>query len=257
MNDRDHIKSLEKSLNIICRLSEHGAPLKLEELVKICGVKKTSCFRILQTLARSGFVDKDPETKGYFIGARMISVGLAALDSRGVREVALPFMKDIREKTGTTVNLAILSGPDVIFVERLRSAHIIETNLRIGSRLSVHLSSLGKAILAYLPEDEVGAILAQVRFDRKTDKTIASIGTLKEELKEIRRKGFALNDEELETGLFAVAGPLRNHSGEAVGAMNVSFPLSRLSKPKALKLFCPLILETCRKISYGLGFQER
>jgi len=257
MNNQDYIKSLEKAVNIICLLSQHGSPIKLENVVTMSGAKKTSCFRILQTLIRSGFVSKDQETKGYFIGPRMISIGLSALDSRGVRELALPFMKDLREKTGTTVNLAILSGPEVIFVERLQSAHIVETNLRVGSRLPVHLSSMGKAILAYLPEPELEATLRQIRFERKTEKTISSTKALKEELKEIRKKGFALNNEELEKGLFAIAAPLRNHAGVAVAAMNISFPLMRHSKEEAMKVFCPLVLDACRKVSFSLGFQER
>jgi len=152
MIDRDYIKSIEKGLNIISLLSQHGSPLKLEELVKISGVRKTSCFRILQTLTRAGFALKDKDTGGYFIGPKMIAIGLTALESRGIRQLALPFMKEIRKATGATVNLAILSGADVIFVERLQSAYIVEGNLSVGSRLSAHLSSMGKAILAHLPE---------------------------------------------------------------------------------------------------------
>ena len=257
MNDKDYIKSLEKALNILWLLSEHGSPLKLENLVKISGIKKTSCFRILQTLTRAGFINKAPDTNSYFIGPRMIAIGLSVLDKVGVRELALPFMEDIRKKTGTTVNLAILGGTDVIFVERLQSAHIVEPNLRIGSRLSVHLSCMGKSILAYLPEPELEKILKQVRFERKTEKTITSIEALKDELGEIRKKGFALNNEELEKGLFAIAAPLRNHTGFAVASMNIAVLLMRHSKQEAMKNFCPLLLDACRKISHSLGFQEK
>lgn len=257
MEDKDYIKSLEKAVNLICLLSQHGLPLNLESLVKISGVKRTSCFRILQTLVRSGFVAKDLDTSGYFIGPRMVSIGLSAMDRGGVRELALPFMKEIREKTETTVNLAILSGPEIIFVERLESPHIIQPSLRVGSRLSVHCSSLGKSMLAYLPEAEMEDILKKIHFERKTEKTILSIKALKTELKKIREKGFALNDEELEPGLFAISTPLRNHTGIAVAAMNIAFPLMRHSKEKALKVFCPLLLKACREISSIMGFRER
>jgi PcaR/PcaU/PobR family beta-ketoadipate pathway transcriptional regulator len=254
MIEKDYIKSLEKGLSIISLLSRHGSPLKLEELVKISGVRKTSCFRILQTLTRSGFAVKDKDTCGYFIGPKMISIGLAALGSRDVRELALPFMKEIRKKTGTTVNLGILNGHDVIFVERLQSAHIVETNLRVGSRLPVQLSSMGKTILAYLPEAELEAVLKQIRLEKKTEKTITSIAALKSELSKVREKGFALNDEELETGLFAIAVPLLNHAGVAVAAMNISFPLMRHSREEAMKVFCPMILDAGREISAMMGF---
>ncbi len=188
-------------MNLISLISQHGSPLKLESLVKISGMKKTSCFRILQTLMRSGFVARDGDTNGYFVGPKLISIGLSAFDRRGLRELALPFMKEIRRNTGTTVNLAILSDPEVSFVERLQSAHIIETNLRVGSCLSAHVSSLGKAILAYLPESELEPILGQIHFEKKTEQTITSTKAFKQELKEIRQRGFALNNEELEKGL--------------------------------------------------------
>ncbi|MBI5605007.1 MAG: IclR family transcriptional regulator [Deltaproteobacteria bacterium] len=254
MDDKDYIKSLEKAVNLICFLSQHGSPLKLEDLVKISGVKKTSCFRILQTLTKVGFVAKDQETSGYCIGPKMISIGLSASKNSSIRELALPFMKELREKTGITVNLAILSGPEVVFVERLPSAHIMEANLQVGSRLSVHYSSMGKVMLAYLPEAQLENILEQIHFEKKTGKTIASIRTLEEELRGIRQRGFAVNDEELEAGLFAIAAPLRNQAGVAVAAMNISFPLIRHSRQEALKTFCPLLLEACRNISSLLGF---
>ena len=256
MIEKDYIKSLEKGLNIISLLSRRGSPVKLEELVKISGVRKTSCFRILQTLTRSGFAVKDPVTCGYFIGPKMISIGMTALGSSGIRELALPFMKEIRKKTGTTVNLGILSGHDVIFVERLQSAHIVEANLHVGSRLPVHLSSMGKAILAYLPEAELEAVLKQICLEKKTEKTITSIAALKRELREIRKKGFALNDEELETGLFAIAVPLLNHAGIAVASMNISFPLMRHSRKEAMEVFCPMVLDAGKEISAMMGFHS-
>jgi DNA-binding IclR family transcriptional regulator len=254
--ERDYIKSLEKGLNIISLLSQHDSPLKLEELVKISGLRKTSCFRILQTLTRSGFALKDKDTGGYFIGPRIISIGLTALENRGIRELALPFMKEIRQKTGATVNLAILNGCDVIFVERLQSAHIVEGNLRVGSRLSTHLSSMGKAILAHLPETEANAVLQQIRFERKTEKTLASIRALKKEMKEIRAAGFAVNNEELATGLFAIAVPLLNHTGVAVAGLNISFLLARHSREEAMQNFRPLMLKAGREISAMMGFRE-
>ena len=257
MIDRDYIKSIEKGLNIISLLSQHGSPLKLEELVRISGVRKTSCFRILQTLTRAGFALKDKDTGGYFIGPKMIAIGLTALESRGIRQLALPFMKEIRKATGATVNLAILSGAEVIFVERLQSAYIVEGNLSVGSRLSAHLSSMGKAILAHLPEAELDVVLKQIRFEKKTEKTISSIRALKEALRKIREAGFALNEEELETGLFAIAVPLLNHTGVAVAALNISFLLTRHSREDAMRNFCPLMLRKGREISAMMGFRVR
>jgi IclR family transcriptional regulator, KDG regulon repressor len=254
MRDRDHLQSLDKALLILDLIAGHRSPLKLESLVQLSGIKKTSCFRVLKTLSSTGFLSRDPETKAYWLGPKTISIGLTALEHRGVRELALPYMKKLREKTGATVNLAILNGLHVIFVERLQSAYIMEANLRVGSRLSVHCSSMGKAILAFLPEREIAEILNRIRFEPKTGNTIPTKEAFLRELKEIRERGFAVNNEELEIGLFAIAAPLRNHAGEAVAAMNISFPLARHSKQEAMDVFRPMILEACREISSLLGF---
>ena len=257
MNDRDYIKSLDKAVNLILLISQQDSPIKLERLVKISGIKKTSCFRILQTLAKSGFVARDGDSNGFLIGPKFISIGLSAFDRRGLRELALPVMKQVQRNTGTTVNLAILSGLEVIFIERLQSAHIIDANLRVGSRLSVHVSSMGKAILAYLPDSELDAILEQLHFEKKTEKTITSIKAFKQELQDIRQRGFAINNEELEKGLFAIAAPVRNYTGAAIASLNVSFPLVRHSRQEAIAKFRPILLDACRKISLSLGFQEK
>ncbi|MEJ5378521.1 MAG: IclR family transcriptional regulator [bacterium] len=256
MSDRDRLQSLEKGLMILELLSKKGSPAKLELLAQMSGIKKTSCFRVLKTLTHAGFLVRDPDAKSYWLGPKTILVGLAGLGSQGVREVALPFMRDLREKTGATVNLGMLMGTDVVFVERLQSAHIMESSLRVGSRLPAHCSSMGKAILAFQPNEEVEGILGQLNFERRTAKTITDKESFQIELQTVRERGFALNNEELEDGLFAVAGPLRDHTGKAVAAMNVSFPLVRHSKEKALKVFCPILLKACQEVSSLLGFRE-
>lgn len=251
----DRLQSLEKGLLILDLIFRQGSPVKLEKVVHSSGIKKTSCFRALKTLTHHGFLVKDPQTKAYWLGPKTIALGLTALNTGGVRELALPFMRELREKTGATVNLGMLVGTEVIFVERLQSAHIMESSLRVGSRLPVHCSSMGKAILAFLPAHETEKILQSLSFERKTPNTITDRDALRTELKRIRKNGFAVNNEELEVGLFAVAAPLRDYKGQAVAAMNISFPLIRHSKEEALNVFCPMIVNACSKISELLGFR--
>lgn len=255
MRNRDLLQSLEKGLVILELLAEHGRPEKLESLAHRTRIKKTTCFRVLKTLTHLGFLVRDPESKAYWLGPKALVVGLAAVGGMGIREAALPYMKQLREKTGSTVNLGILVGADVIFVERLQSDFIMESSLKVGSRLSAHCSSMGKAILAFLPENELESVLEKLVLEKKTPNTITSRDQLLRELEEIKRNGFAVNNEELEVGLFAIAGPVRDYTGKAVAAINVSFPLARHSKEEALRTFCPMILEICRNLSVLLGLR--
>ncbi len=252
---RNHIRALEKGLELLILLSRHDTELSLERLSKEAGFSKTTCFRLLQTMRRLNFVTQSAETKGYQLGPRNISIGTAALDRQSVRTIAVPYMRRIRAQTNETVNLTILDGAEVVFVERIEANFIVNSNLYVGSRLPVHCSSMGKAILAYLPENKLVEVLDKLVFQPRTAKTITSRSRFIEELAGIRTTGTAINNEELEKGLFAIAGPIRDHSGEAIAAMNISFPLVRHHIQDALADFVPIIKETCIEISSLLGFR--
>jgi len=257
MFDRDHLRSLEKGLRILELLAQMGTPQRFETLVQESGLSKTTCFRILKTMTLVGFVARDPETRAFRLGPKAVAVGLAAVGSERVREIAAPYMRELREETRATVNLGILVGMEVVFVERMQSPYIMESTLKVGSRLPAHCSSLGKAILAFLPDEERQALLEKLTFERRTPNTITDRETFAQELEKIRREGFSVNNEELEVGLFAVAAPLLDRNGVAVAAINLSFPLARYSKEEAMTVLCPRIVEVSQKVSRLLGWRGR
>lgn len=252
---KNRIQSLERGLELLILLSHYDSAVSLEQISKRIKFSKPTCFRLLQTMKRMNFVQQDPETKHYRIGPRNIAIGMAALNGQNVRSVALPYMRRIRSQTGETVNLTILDGNEIVFVERIEGKYIVNANLCVGSRLPVHCSSMGKAILAHLPDKKLSSVLETLDFRRFTENTIASRESFIQELATIREKGTSINNEELEKGLFAVAAPILDYSGEAVAALNVSFPLARHRIQDALDDFVPIIKETCMEISGLLGFK--
>jgi len=257
MKETDRVKGLEKGLRLLVLLSQQNRALSLEEITGSIGYSRTACFRLLQTMKSLGFVEQDLVSKGYRLGARNISVGAAALSNLNLRQIARPFMESLRQETDETVNLSILDGPEIVFIERIEARFIISSQLRIGDRLPAYCTSQGKVILAFLPEGRLEHALALIRFEKRTPKTITSADRLKEEIEKIRASGVALSDEELEIGLCAVAGPIRDLTGQAVAAMNVSFPLFRRSLEEGVRVFSPLLKKACREISALLGFEER
>ena len=255
--EKDRVKSLEKALNLLIALSENGAPMSLDELTLTNGLTKTSCFRLLQTMKNLNFVDQNPENKHYHLGSRNISIGAAALNGLNLMPTALPFMQKLQQETGETVNLAILEGTEIVFVERLESKHILSTHHRIGDRLPVHCTCMGKSILAFLPQHKTDEVLRRIRFTPKAPGTITTREAFSKELEEVRQRGLAFNREELEQGLYAVAGPIRNHRGEAVASINIAFPGVRHQLRQAVETFSPLIIEACVEISKRMGFHGR
>jgi IclR family pca regulon transcriptional regulator len=254
--DRNRVRALEKGLALLSVLSRQDSELSLERISQISGFSKTTCYRLLQTMRRLHFVTQSDETKGYQLGARNISIGMAAMDRHSVRSISVPYMRRIKAQTNETVNLTILDGVEVVFVERIEANFIINSNLYVGSRLPVHCSSMGKAILAYLPEDTLFSILDKLDFQPHTAKTITSRKQFMEELTRIRTRGIAVNNEELEKGLYAIAAPILDRSGASIAAMNISFPLVRHCIREAMADFVPIIKQACMEISNLMGFKD-
>ena len=254
MSDRDHVKSIEKCFLILDCLNARRRLMTLEEITQATGFKKTTCFRLLKTLRNLGIVELSPATKKYQYGPRLAAIGLSALKHMNLRNTALPILKRLRDETGETVNLTILSGSEILYVERVMSDYLVNVNVNIGDRLPVYCASMGKIILAYLPEDRLDQILSSITFTRKTDNTIASRSGLIEELNKIRAAGYAINDEELEKGLRAVAAPIFNYNGEAFAATNIAWTTARHPERRVFSEYAGKIVAAAKEISRLLGY---
>ncbi|MCB2190574.1 MAG: IclR family transcriptional regulator [Deltaproteobacteria bacterium] len=253
MPDRQKAKTLTNGLNLLILLSRQEAAASLDELTKLSGLSKTVCFRLLATLKELNFVEQDAQTKRYRLGAQNISIGASALNSLSLRNVAMPFMEQLRSLSDETVNMAVLEGTDIVFVARLEASHIINTRHRIGERLPAHCTCQGKAIMAFSPPETLERLLDQIKFRAATVHTITTPQAIKKELALIRRRGIALNAQELEKGLCAVAAPILDYTGYAVASLNIAFPLLRHSQQEATHDFAPAVAKACQEISRMLG----
>ena len=257
MSAKDRVKTLDKSITILTCLAESQNQLALKELTKITGLKTTTCFRLIKAMETMGLVERDPGSKKYRLGFKVISLGVSALNRLDLRQIALPFMTKLREETGETTNLSILDGTEIIFIERIQSEHLFNVNLSVGSRLPVYCTSQGKAILAFLPEDEAEELMEKINFEKRTDKTLVTARSLKKELKAVRNNGFAINYEELEKGLCAIAAPIFNHNAYPIAAVNVSYAIARYEEPEPIDRFAKKVMDISEKISRSLGYSKK
>ena len=235
-------------------LSKSKTSLSLESVSRLSGLKKTSCVRLLKTMLEVGFIEQESETLNYRLGYRNISVGAAALESISLRKIAHPYMQELQELTKETINLSVLDGTDVVFIERIEAAHILSSHHLIGDRIPVHTSSIGKVILAYQPKDERNEVIDKIKFQRKTSSTIISKEAFERELQKVKNQGMAFNNHELEVGLCAIAVPILGHHGKAVAGLNVAFPSARHDFDTALREFAPALKSASKEISHKLGF---
>jgi len=253
MKTKDNIMSIEKCFAILDCMDSTTSLLTLEEIIQKTGYKKTTCFRMLKTMRSLGVIESAPGTKKYQFGPRLIIIGSSALKNMNLRQSALPILRRLRDETKETVNLTILSGAEVLFVDRIMSDYLVNTNINIGDRLPVYYSSMGKAILAFLSEERLKTILPLIEYEKKTKFTIVSEAALLQELNKIRVKGFSINDEEFEKGLRTVAAPIINYTGEAVAAINIAWLTVRHPGESTFTKFAEKVVIAAEQISKMMG----
>lgn len=257
MKDRDHIQSIERCFTILGHLSSPEAVLTLEDLTQKTGLTKTTCFRFLKTMRRLELVEQDTDRKTYQLGPAVVSLGLKALKGMNLRRAALPVLQKLRDETEETVNLSLLSGTEIIFIERVMSDYLVNANINVGDRLPVYCASMGKVILAFMSEEHAAEIISQLDFKGKTERTLVSPASLWKELAEIRARGYALNDEELERGLRAVAAPIMGYAGEAFAAINIAWTTARRPSRRTFTDFAGKVVAAAEKISLAMGYARQ
>ncbi len=257
MSDKDYIRSIEKCFVILDCLNKSDSLLTLEEIIQRTGYKKTTCFRLVKTMLDLGILERAASTKTYQFGYRLIQLGSSALKNMNLRKSAVPSLRQLRDETGETVNLGILSGSEVLFVERIMSDYLVNININVGDRLPLHISSMGKVMLAFLSEENREKIIPQMNLLQKTDRTIVTEDELRQEIETIRKRGYAINDEEIEKGLRTVAAPIINYTGEAFAAINIAWLIARHPKRSVFTEFGAKVVKVAEQISRSMGYSPK
>ncbi len=238
-------------LELLTRSTQGG--LSLSELTRAVHAPKSSVFKIVSTLEAEGFVSKDPLTQKYQLTLRLLALANAAAERINLRRELYPLLKELKDKTGETVNLGILEGDTAFYIESLEGPGPIKVIVRPGKELSLHSSALGKALLAYLPETEMDRILASKRMVAYTPHTCTDPTALKKQLAHVRLRGYALDLEEDALDMVCVGAAIRDHTGRVVAATSVTAPRYRMSR-SALKTTAAIVVEMADRMSRWLGW---
>ena len=177
-SDGSYSQSLERGLALLASFSSARPLLGVSELAREVGLSRSTAHRYIATLAALGYLDQDVVTRKYRLGLRVLDLGFAAINSMELRQISAPHLQRLSDETGHTVNMAILDGPDIVYVERCRSAQRgqreIDLDLHVGSRLPAYCTSMGKVLLAHLPTDRRDALLGDVRLSQRGPNTLTS-----------------------------------------------------------------------------------
>ena len=225
--------------------------ISLEEVSGHLGTSKSTAHRYLTTLEKLAVVERD-EKDHFHLGLKLIELAGAFLSDHNLRDVSEPFLNEVAAQTQETVHLAVLSVNEAVYIAKVESPHSIRMASRIGARVPMYCTSLGKAILAYYPLDRVEEIIRE-GMPARTSYTITSPQALRVELERVRAQGFATDDQENEIRVRCVGAPTFGYSTKVIGAISVSGPANRLSKEQSLELG-PLVRDAALEVSRRMGY---
>jgi DNA-binding IclR family transcriptional regulator len=206
------------------------------------------------TLEKAGYLMRDSDTRRYRPGIKVLQLGFTAISSLDIRQVARPYLVQLSQQVGETVSLSVLDGMEIVYIDRVRNQQIVGVVLGMGSRLPAHCASMGKAMLAHLPPEELRRRLDQAGLKPRTPKSLVDWAALEDELERVRQQGYAINDEELEIGLRAVAAPIWDSSSQVVAAANITGSAAMLSLERLESELALAVRHTADQISRALGY---
>ncbi len=254
-----HSQSLERGLAILSTFTSTRPLFGVSELAREVGLSRSSAHRYIATLAALGYLEQDHSTRRYRLGPRVLDLGFSAINSMELRQIAAPNLQQLSDGTGHTVNLGVLDGVDIVYIDRCRSAshgqREIDLNLHVGSRLPAYCTSMGKVLLADLDDEELEARLDSSELTKRGPNTITARARLLEELEQVRNLGLAVNNEELAYGLRSIAVPVHGQDGSVVAAINLAVHRSLVSMEDLVVRLAPRLKATAREISTRIGYR--
>jgi IclR family transcriptional regulator, acetate operon repressor len=230
-----------------------GGQATLSHLAKRAGLNVSTAHHLLATLVARGYVARAGARGVYYLGSKILQLSTARVRQVGLIDMAAPYLRKLNEETGETVHLATLQGEDLVTLIKLEARHAVRVDAgTVGKSNAAHATATGKAILAWLPEREMLRVLAGKGMTRFTDNTITDITGLIEELRHVRRNGFAVDREEFQPGVICVGAAVRDHAGGVIGSISISTPTLR-AEQTYLDTITGLLTQATRALSEEFG----
>ncbi|QRG66707.1 IclR family transcriptional regulator [Brevibacillus choshinensis] len=247
------IQAVERALKILDLFDEQEQELKITDISERMQLHKSTVHSLLKTLQVHGYIDQNPENGKYRLGMKLFERGNFVIHGLDIRKVAKRYLVDLSMKTGQTTHLVILDDKEGVYIDKVEGPQATILYSRIGRRIPVHSSGVGKALLAWKSEKELQNVLKDYRYVPQTPKTIANEQELRAELQKVREQGYAVDNQENEAGVRCIAVPIRNHQAQVIAAVSISTLLSRVDDQQ-LEQFLHLLKGAADEMSEQMGY---
>jgi DNA-binding IclR family transcriptional regulator len=249
---RYRVQVLDRSFHILDALAAAKDEVSPAELASSLHLHKSTVHRLLTVLENQRFIRRTTDGR-YGLGAKLIEMGSRAMDQLDLGEHAMPFLRRLVEETDETAHVSILSGTEMISIANVRSRWTLTTPSTVGRRTQIHCTSVGKAFVAFLPEERLASLLGRLSFTANTRRTITTSPALCVELARVRRRGYAIDDEEVEEGLRCIGAPVRDYTGGVVASIGIAGPVFRVQKARIGEL-SRAVMRAAADLSADLGY---
>ncbi|MDQ6598866.1 IclR family transcriptional regulator [Bacillus salipaludis] len=247
------IQSLDRALRILDLFDEHTTELKITHISELMGLHKSTVHSLLKTLQMHGYIDQDLESGKYRLGLKLFERGNFVIHSLDIRLLAKRYLLDLSLKTGQTTHLVILDGKEGVYVDKVESPMATILYSRVGRRIPLHCSAVGKALIAFREQEEIQKILHGYNYTKKTEFTIINETDFLSELEKVRQQEYAIDSQENEPGVRCIAVPIRNHENQVIAAISISTLLARINETQ-LQEFVVLLKQTGSELSEQMGY---
>jgi IclR family pca regulon transcriptional regulator len=247
------IDALARGLDVLGLFSRERPTLTFSDVVAFTGLSKATAYRVLWTLEARGYLVRDPANKRYRPSIRVLTLGFTAINNLDIRQIARPHLEELSRDLNLTTSLGMLDDMWVVYLDRIRNRAIVGVLLGVGDRIPAHCASMGKVMLAHLPDEELDSHLADYKLKPCTPRSIQSHEALREELAQVRKQGYAINDGELYSGLRAIAAPIFNSQNRVVASVNLSGSQDEISAHQLHSELSSRIVETGRTITDSMN----
>ena len=251
----ESVRAVERALAVLACFNNQTPELTLTQISERIGINKSTVHRLLATLERNHFLERDSQTGIYRPGIRLLQLAHLALENNDLRRIADPFLRQLCDLHRENVNLSFLDGTDVVYLDVIESPQRVKLAAVTGQRLPAFSTASGKAILAFLPEEIVQQLLAR-GIPQYTLRTLTSPSDLLEDFVRARERGFAISEQEFEDGINAIAAPIFNAGHQPIASVSVAGPAYRLSKERMVEI-SPSVMETANKIAQEVRLAMR
>jgi DNA-binding IclR family transcriptional regulator len=248
------IRSVAHSLKLVDALAAGDQGRGVTELSGTLRLAKSTVYRLLQTLVGHGYVVQDPASGRYHLGLKFLELGALVSNRLSILTIARPHLQRLMEATNETVHLGLLEGIEVVYADKIECSRTIRMYSRVGRRSPLHCTALGKALLAHQPEATLRELL-RTRLQRQTARTITTAQALRAELQQVRKQGYADDNEEFEEGLRCLAAPIRDHTGTVAASLGIAGPAARVEAARLPELI-KLVRDAAEAVSAALGYRE-